>query len=226
MPANPLNFGSIAVAAFSNILSSALPVIAVAIFGLVVAVASVLFLLTIFGFRIGLSEEFKERVRRNRERKRGKFPFAVRRRVTGRQADAKSPWTEPAAWTDTNLDLLFATEHLDGDLAFFENLEPGFTLQDKLDYEFAEPEAEDERTRLFYYHAKSVSDYWGRSFSHLGSIRNLASASNVDDATKRVIYMHAARLSKMKQQALAENASEWAKQYGDGMASRPVQFVA
>ena len=212
MPANPLNFGSAAVTAISNILSNALPVIAVAIFGLVVAIASVLFLLTIFGYRIGLSEKFKERVRRNREKKMGKFPFSVRRRVTGRQADAKSPWVDPGLTVFTESEL-FDAESIDGDLEYFEFLDTSG--------KFAPFSDED-----FINHAGSVSANWGQFFSQYKSLDGLLGATNLDDRAKGELYTHAARLVQMKKDALQENLIDWAKQYGDGMASRPVQFVA
>ncbi len=212
MPANPLNFGSAAVTAISNILSNALPVIAVAIFGLVVAIASVLFLLTIFGYRIGLSEKFKERVRRNRERKRGKFPFAVRRRVTGRQADAKSPWTDPGLSVFTEVEL-FDNDLIDGDLDYFENLDTTGKVAPFSDEEFIN-------------HAGSVEGHWNYLFPQYKSFDGLLGATNLDDRAKGELYSHAARLVKMKKDALQENLSDWSKQYGDGMASRPVQFVA
>ena len=225
----PLNFGVSAQTALDNILQNALPVLLPAIMLLAVAITAVLLFLYLFGFKLGLGEKFKERLRRKKEARRGKFPIAIRRRATketGLQEDAKSPWTAPADWSQTNQDMLFAVEQLDGDLAFFESMSPDFKLQDPLEFEYSDQGDEDEFTRLFYHHAKSVSDYWRQSFSHLSNINNLANATSVDDKTKRVIYMHAAKLSRMKQQALADDQSEWAKQYGDGMASRPVQFVA
>ena len=203
--------------AFANFLSYALPLLAVAIFGLLVAIAAVNFLFGLFGFKLGVSEKFRENLRRKLNQSKKPFPFAIkaRKRDTGKQADAKSPWTNPAEWSATNQDMLFAVEQLDGDLDFFTNFElVGDEYQDsKLNNEFSE-------------RAKSVSDYWGQSFSHLGSLDGLSASRDVNQETKRVIYLHAARLSKMKQQALAENQIEWAKQYGDGMPSRPVQFVA
>ena len=214
--------------AFANFLSYALPLLAVAIFGLLVAIAAVNFLFGLFGYKLGVSEKFRENLRRKLKQSKKPFPFAIkaRKRDTGKQADAKSPWINPAEWSATNQDMLFAVEQLDGDLDFFDSMSPDFKLQDPLEFEYSDPDDEDELTRLFYHHAKSVSDYWRQSFSHLSNINNLANATSVDDKTKRVIYMHAARLSKMKQQALAENQAEWARQYGDGMASHPVQFVA
>ena len=209
MPANPLNFGSAAVTAISNILSNALPVIAVAIFGLVVAIASVLFLLTIFGYRIGLSEKFKERVRRKWQRK---APFEVRRRVTGLKAGAKSPWTDPGLSVFTEIEL-FDNDLIDGDLDYFENLDTTGKVAPFSDEEFIN-------------HAGSVEGHWNYLFPQYKSLDGLLGATNLDDRAKGELYSHAARLVKMKKDALQENLSDWAKQYGSGMASRPAQFVA
>lgn len=234
MPANPLNFGAIVVAPISNILSNALPVIAVAVFGLVVAVACVLLLFSIFGFRVGFSQHFKDKLRR----KRGKFPLAVRRRVTGIKADAKSPWTAPAAWADTNVDELFDATAADGDLAFFTNVNEMMRLStlyilhgdDKPPLMGAERDAHIAEIaaiykRRFKQHSDNVVANWSMTFSHLGSLAGLAD-SNLDFETKRVFFRHAAKLTRMKMDALAENRNEWAKQYGDGMASSDFEFVA
>lgn len=212
MPVNALNFGSAAVDAISNILLNALPVIAVAVLVLVVAIACVLFLLTIFGFRVGLSERFKDRVRRNRERKRGRFPFAVRRRVTGIKADAKSPWVDPGA-SIFNDSELFDAESIDSDLDYFTFVDYSGKTDPFSDVEFAS-------------RAESVASHWGYLFPQYKSLEGLLAANNLDDRAKGELYMHASKIVKLKKDALQENVVDWAKQYGVGMASRPASFVA
>ena len=226
--------------AFANFLSYALPLLAVAIFGLLVAIAAVNFLFGLFGYKFGVSEKFRENLRRKLKQSKKPFPFAIksRKRDTGKQADAKSPWTNPAEWSATNQDMLFAVEQLDGDLDYFDTLHDkefellemrenrrAFDPAGKFD-DFDIDQLEDELARGFRPHAQSVTQYWGQSFSHLRSIDGLLDADSVSVDDKVVIFYHAAKLSKMKQQALAENQAEWAKQYGDGMPSQPVRFVA
>ncbi|MBE7567467.1 hypothetical protein [Acidithiobacillus sp. HP-11] len=50
--------------------------------------------------------------------------------------------------------------------------------------------------------------------------------SNVSYSEKLKIAYHAARVSKMRLAALAENHKEWAIQYGDGMAPKQSRLVA
>ena len=227
----PLNFAAAAQTALDNILQNALPVLLPAIMLLVIAITAVLLFLYLFGFKLGLSEKFKERLRRKKEARRGKFPLVIRRRDTGIKADAKIPWTDPASWVETNEDMLFSVEQLDADLDFFKSLSDKqieiLEYRDK--FEHYDPagvgdvafidDLEVELERDFNIHAKSVSNYWRQSFPHLRNIDGLSSASNVDAEIKRVIYLHAAKLSKMKQQAIAEDHFEWAKHYGDYMVS-------
>jgi len=222
--------------AFANFLSYALPLLAVAIFGLLVAIAAVNFLFGLFGFKLGISEKFRENLRRKLKQSKKPFPFAIkaRKRDTGKQADVKSPWTNPAEWSATNQDMLFAVEQLDADLDYMDtvmqkmastSMHVSLTDEGPIINGQKVSELSARFKRDFDTHAKSISDYWSQSFSHLRSLDGLA-ASNVDFETKRVLFLHAAKVSKMKQQALAENQAEWAKQYGDGMPSHTVQFVA
>ncbi len=217
----PLNFGVAAQTALDNILQNALPVLLPAIMLLVVAITSVLLFLYLFGFRLGLGEKFKERLRRKIEARRGKFPIAIRRRATketGCKVDAKSPWTDPA---DTMAQNLYAAEIEE--------------LDSSLDMIAAYKVVDDKGTRFvptrgfrvsgvkdeFY---QLVEDTYSIAFPDK-SLRGFFQ-SNVSDQEILKIAYHAARVTKMKLAVLAENHSEWAKQYGDGQASRPVQFVA
>ena len=207
--------GTVFVNAFLNLLSYALPLLAVAIFGLVVAITAVNFILGLFGFKLGLAENFREKLRRKLQQSKKPFPFAIksRKRDTGKQADAKSPWTNPAEWSQVNQDMVFDAEQLEGDLAYF----TGAGFDDKR----TEPYSESEMIER----ADSVASYWGRYFPHLGRIDGIIS-SKLSNAEMKELLFHAATLNSMKHQALAENAQDWAKQYGDGMASGPAKFVA
>ena len=233
---NLLYYAAVFVNYFVNITASALPLLFDAIVGLLVAIAAVNFLFGLFGFKLGISEKFRENLRRKLKQNKKPFPFAIkaRKRDTGKQADAKSPWTNPAEWSATNQDMLFAVEQLDADLDYMDtvmqkmvstSMHVSLTDEGPIINAQKVSELSARFKRDFDTHAKSISDYWSQSFSHLGSLDGLA-ASNLDFETKRVLFLHAARLSKMKQQALAENQAEWAKQYGDGMPSQPVRFVA
>ena len=229
--------GTDAANALDNILQNALPVLLPAIMLLVVAITVVLLFLYLFGFKLGLGEKFKERLRRKKEARRGKFPLAIRRRATketGRKVDAKSPWSDPAAWVDTTANELFDTTAVDSDIAFFTDVNE--MMANSSMHIFLDPDRGSFRAaqiselaaiykRKFKEHSDNVVSNWSMTFGHLGSLAGLAD-SNLDFETKRVLFMHAAKVTRMKMDALAENQSEWAKQYGDGMASRPVQFVA
>ena len=212
---NPLNFGASAQTALDNILQNALPVLLPAIMLLVVAITAVLLFLYLFGFKLGLGEKFKERLRRKKEARRGKFPIAIRRRATketGRKVDAKSPWVDPGLSVFTESEL-FDAETIDGDLDYFEYLDTSGKFAPFSDEDFIQ-------------HAGSVEANWSLMFSGYKSLDGLLGARNLDDRSKGELYTHAARLVSMKKDALQENLGDWAKQYGDGMASRPVQFVA
>ena len=217
----PLNFGAAAQTALDNILQNALPVLLPAIMLLVVAITSVLLFLYLFGFRLGLGEKFKEKLRRKKEARRGKFPIAIRRRATketGRKVDAKSPWSDPA---DTMAQNLYAAEIEE--------------LDSSIDMIASYKVVDDRGTRFVAERGFRASGAQDQVYSMVENNYSLAFPdkslrgffeSNVSNAEKLKIAYHASRVTRMKLSALAENSSEWAKQYGDGMASRPVQFVA
>ena len=217
----PLNFGAPAQTALDNILQNALPVLLPAIMLLVVAITSVLLFLYLFGFRLGLGEKFKEKLRRKKEARRGKFPIAIRRRATketGRKVDAKSPWSDPA---DTMAQNLYAAEIEE--------------LDSSIDMIASYKVVDDRGTRFVAERGFRASGAQDQVYSMVENNYSVAFPdkslrgffeSNVSNAEKLKIAYHAARVTRMKLSALAENSSEWAKQYGDGMASRPVQFVA
>lgn len=217
----PLNFGAPALTALDNILQNALPVLLPAIMLLVVAITSVLLFLYLFGFRLGLGEKFKEKLRRKKEARRGKFPIAIRRRATketGRKVDAKSPWSDPA---DTMAQNLYAAEIEE--------------LDSSIDMIASYKVVDDRGTRFVAERGFRASGAQDQVYSMVENNYSVAFPdkslrgffdSNVSNAEKLKIAYHAARVTRMKLAALAENSSEWAKQYGDGMASRPVQFVA
>ena len=221
MPTNPFNFGAAAQTALDNILQNALPVLLPAIMLLVIAITSVLLFLYLFGFRLGLGEKFKERLRRKKEARRGKFPIVIRRRATketGRKVDAKSPWSDPAdtmpqnlydaeiAELDSSIDMLAAYKVVDETGTHF-IADRGFRVSGARDdvYEVVENN-----------YSVAFPDKSLRGFFE----------SNVSYSEKLKITYHAARVTRMKLAAFAENQAEWAKQYGDGMASSPVKFVA
>ena len=201
--------------AFANFLSYALPLLAVAIFGLLAAIAAVNFLFGLFGYKLGVSEKFRENLRRKLKQSKKPFPFAIkaRKRDTGKHADAKSPWTNPAEWSQVNQDMLFDAEQLEGDLDYF----TGAGFDDKRTEPYSEAE--------MIARADSVSVNWARFFPHLGKIDGIIS-SHLSNSEMKFLLFHAATLNAMKHQALFENVNEWAKQYGDGMPSQPVRFVA
>ena len=217
----PLNFGAAAQTALDNILQNALPVLLPAIMLLVVAITSVLLFLYLFGFRLGLGEKFKEKLRRKKEARRGKFPIAIRRRATketGRKVDAKSPWSDPA---DTMAQNLYAAEIEE--------------LDSSIDMIASYKVVDDRGTRFVAERGFRASGAQDQVYSMVENNYSVAFPdkslrgffdSNVSNAEKLKIAYHAARVTRMKLAALAENSSEWAKQYGDGQASRPVQFVA
>ena len=222
MPVNPFAaVGTDAANALDNILQNALPVLLPAIMLLVVAITVILLFLYLFGFKLGLGEKFKERLRRKKEARRGKFPLAIRRRATketGRKVDAKSPWSDPA---DTMAQNLYAAEieELDSSL----DMLAVFKVVDDTGTRFVGTRgfrASGAQDQVY----EMVEDHYSVAFPDK-SLRGFFQ-SNVSNAEKLKIAYHAARVTKMKLTALAENSSEWAKQYGDGMASRPVQFVA
>lgn len=200
---------------FSTLLSYALPLLAVAILGLVVAITAVNFILGLFGFKLGLAEKFRENLRRKLKQSKKPFPFAIksRNRDTGLKADAKSPWTSPADWSHVDQDMLFDGEQIDADLAYFIAVDFSGKTADVDVSDFEE-------------RASSVASNFESYFPTLGSISGLASASNVSDMEKKNLLYHAANVVALKHKVLSENAQEWAKQYGDGMASGPVKFVA
>ncbi len=200
--------------AFATFLSYALPLLAVAILGLLVAIAAVNFLFGLFGFKLGISEKFRENLRRKLKQNKKPFPFAVkaRQRDTGKQAAAKSPWADPGLSVFTESEL-FDAESIDGDLNYFEFADYSGKVES-----FSEED--------FVKHANAVDVNWSNMFSQYKSLDGLISAKNLDDRPKGELFTHAARLIKMKKDAINENIAEWSKQYGDGMPSQPVQFVA
>ena len=217
----PLNFGAAAQTALGNILQNALPVLLPAIMLLVIAITAVLLFLYLFGFKLGLSEKFKEKLRRKEEARRGKFPLAIRRRATketGRKVDAKSPWSDPA---DTMAQNLYAAEIEELDSSI--DMISAYKVVDDTGTSFVASRgfrasgAQDQVYEL-------VENTYSMAFPDK-SLRGFFE-SNVSNAEKLKIAYHAARVTKMKLTALAENQAEWAKQYGDGMASSPVRFVA
>jgi hypothetical protein len=200
--------------AIGTFLSYALPLLALAILGLLVAIAAVNFIFGLFGFKLGISEKFRENLRRKLKQNKKSFPFAIksRKRDTGKQAAAKSPWTDPGLSVFTESEL-FDAESIDGDLDYFKFC----------DYsgKFAPFSDED-----FIFHANSVDANWSSMFSQYKSLDGLLSARNLDDRAKGDLFTHAARLIQLKKDAINDNIAEWSKQYGDGMPSQPVQFVA
>ena len=217
MPPNPLALVVNAlINTFGPLLSYALPLLAVAIMGLLAAIYAVNAILGLFGFKLGASEKFREKLRRKLKLDKAVgFPFKLSRTrsKTSIKEDAKSPWTNPAQWSQVNQDMAFDAEQLEGDLDYF----TGAGFDDKRTEPFDEAEMIER--------ADSVSSYWARYFPHLGRIDGIIS-SHLSNTDMKWLYFHAATLNAMKHQALSENAQDWAKQYGDGQASGPVQFVA
>lgn len=234
MPTNPFsNASNAAVNELEKLGAQALPYLAAAILLLVAAIVGFWFIAKLFGFDVGLSETAKQRIRAKAAKRNAAFPFAFSKR-SAKVAAEGGPWEKPNSFENEYSDQILDVERA---FIFFSfAVEPDHTtltaLRLHLDGRFGGDHSQ-VANDLFYKrveilsqeNAHVVSDAWDQTFSHLGSIRGLAS-SNLDVKTKSILMMHAARLAGRKLQAMEENQKEWAKQYGDGMAPTQTQFVA
>ncbi|WP_279116464.1 hypothetical protein [Acidithiobacillus thiooxidans] len=204
---------------FDNLAQSALPVIAVAIFALVAAIVGFWFLARLFGFDVGLSETAKQRIRDKAKRRKSAFPVKFSRRSKDpKVAREGGPWSDPA---DASLDNIYGAnvEELDlvlsnlsgfkktGEAGTYFEADRGYRVSSQRERDYAAVES----AYSLAFPDKSLKGFF---------------ESNVSYSEKLKIAYHAARVSKMRLAALAENHKEWAIQYGDGMAPKQSRLVA
>lgn len=204
---------------FDNLVQSALPVIAVAIFALVAAIVGFWFLARLFGFDVGLSETAKQRIRDKAKRRKSAFPVKFSRRSKDpKVAREGGPWSDPA---DASQDNIYGAnvEELDlvlsnlsglkktGEAGTYFEADRGYRVSSQRERDYAAVES----AYSLAFPDKSLKGFF---------------ESNVSYSEKLKIAYHAARVSKMRLAALAENHKEWAIQYGDGMAPKQSRLVA
>ncbi|MBU2751719.1 AbrB family transcriptional regulator [Acidithiobacillus thiooxidans] len=204
---------------FDNLAQSALPVIAVAIFALVAAIVGFWFLARLFGFDVGLSETAKQRIRDKAKRRKSAFPVKFSRRSKDpKVAREGGPWSDPA---DASQDNIYGAnvEELDlvlsnlsgfkktGEAGTYFEADRGYRVSSQRERDYAAVES----AYSLAFPDKSLKGFF---------------ESNVSYSEKLKIAYHAARVSKMRLAALAENHKEWAIQYGDGMAPKQSRLVA
>lgn len=234
MATNPFaNASQAAINEIENLALSALPTVAVAILALVAAIVGFWFVAKLFGFDIGLSETAKQRIRAKAAKRNAAFPFAFSKR-SAKVAAEGGPWQKPNSFEQG---YQFDTSALEDSFNFFKNVvspNPEFTdhLTKSIKYRLGITDRDLSYTELsrgleaiIQENADAVYDAWDQNFSHIGSIRGLAS-SNLDVKTKSILMMHAARIARRRMQAMAENQKEWAAHYADGDEHTNFKFVA
>lgn len=235
MPVNPFQLASNAVIdQIEKILSSALPVLATAVLLFVAAIVGFWFIARLFGFDVGLSETAKQRIRNKAAKRKAAFPLAFKKR-TAKVAAEGGPWKKPDSWEES---FAFDTEDLEKSTNFFQGfIDPTLDFKQKVELSIQKRYYPKQKTMtdaekkagfdmLIKERADAIYDAWDRHFSRYGSIRGLANAKNLDAKTKSYLLYHAARLAKRRVDAVNDELDEWAKSYGDGMASRQTSFVA
>jgi len=163
---------------------SALPALAAAVLMLVAVVAGVWFILRLFGFRVGLSETAKQRIRSKAAARRAQFPFQITR-ANNKAAESGRKWVSHpvhSVTVDHNANLSRLQDICDA----FESKSPfsPVTSADLSDVEY----------------------YFELYFGHIGSISGLANSA-VELSTKMSLFRHAARLSRLKASSFAAEST-------------------
>lgn len=191
----------------NEILQLVLPAVSVIAEGLVIlvaVVAAIWFLLWGFGFKVGLSETARNKLRAKAAARKAAFPFRIMK-SNSKASSAGTIWADPAESVSSGLDTV--TINADSDF---------FGSSDKVDIS----------SDQYKSHVDSVSSSWGTLFSNRKSLDGIYNSKTVSDADKRSIYFHASRLCALKAKAIQDNLSDWQASYNDSMGSRSAKFVA